>query len=44
MWGVIFGAVGLAYFVYGKKQQRFVPLFCFSSELAIREKNGIYTL
>ena len=28
MWGVIFGAVGLAYFVYGKKQQRFVPLFC----------------
>jgi hypothetical protein len=28
LWGVVFGAVGLAYFVYGKKQQRFVPLFC----------------
>jgi hypothetical protein len=26
--GVFFGAVGLAYFVYGKKQQRFVPLLC----------------
>ena len=28
IWGVVFGAVGLAYFVYGKKQQIFVPLFC----------------
>ena len=28
LWGVVFGAVGLAYFVYGKKQQRFVPLVC----------------
>ena len=28
IWGVIFGAVGLAYFVFGKRQQRFVPLFC----------------
>ena len=26
--GVVFGAVGLAYFVFGKRQQRFVPLFC----------------
>ena len=26
--GVVFGSVGLAYFVYGKKQQRFVPLLC----------------
>jgi len=26
--GVVFGAVGLAYFVYGKKQQRFIPLLC----------------
>jgi hypothetical protein len=25
---MVFGAVGLAYFVYGKKQQRLVPLFC----------------
>jgi hypothetical protein len=28
LWGVVFSAVGLAYFVYGKKQQRFVALFC----------------
>ena len=28
IWGVIFGAIGLAYFVFGKRQQRFVPLFC----------------
>ena len=28
LWGVVFGAVGLAYFVYGKKQRRFVPLLC----------------
>ena len=28
IWGVVFGAVGLAYFVYGKKQQMFVPLLC----------------
>ena len=28
IWGVIFSAVGLAYFVYGKKQHCFVPLLC----------------
>ena len=28
LWGVGFGSVGLAYFVYGKKQRRFVPLLC----------------
>lgn len=28
MWGVIFGAVGLGFFTYGKKQQAPVPLFC----------------
>ncbi|CAK8712284.1 Amino acid transport protein [Candidatus Electronema halotolerans] len=26
-WGVIFGAVGSGYFIYGKKQQASVPLF-----------------
>ncbi|HEY2987683.1 MAG TPA: hypothetical protein VGL11_08150 [Candidatus Binatia bacterium] len=25
-WGVIFGSIGLGYFVYGKKQSRIVPL------------------
>ena len=28
LWGMVFGAVGLAYFVYGKKQAMFVPLLC----------------
>ncbi len=28
LWGVVFGSVGLAYFVYGKKQGRFAPLLC----------------
>ncbi|MFN7941088.1 MAG: hypothetical protein U0X73_05790 [Thermoanaerobaculia bacterium] len=27
-WGVIFGAVGMGMFVYGKKQQSAVPLVC----------------
>ncbi len=26
LWGVVFGAIGAGYFVYGKKQQRFVSL------------------
>lgn len=25
-WGIIAGAFGLAYFIYGKRQQRFAPL------------------
>ena len=28
LWGVVFGSVGLAYFVYGRRQGRFVPLLC----------------
>jgi len=28
LWGVLFGAVGLGYFVYGKKQRAVVPLLC----------------
>ncbi len=28
LWATIFGVVGLAYFVYGKRQQLFVPLLC----------------
>jgi hypothetical protein len=28
LWGVLFGAVGLGYFVYGKKQRAIVPLLC----------------
>lgn len=26
--GVIFGALGLGFFIYGKKQGAFIPLFC----------------
>lgn len=26
VWGVIFGSIGLGFFVYGKKQKRAVPL------------------
>ena len=28
VWGMLFGAIGLGYFVYGKKQGALVPLFC----------------
>lgn len=27
-WGMIFGAIGVGFFVYGKKQAAFVPLLC----------------
>jgi hypothetical protein len=26
LWGVIFGSVGLGFFIYGRKQQAIVPL------------------
>ncbi len=26
--GVLFGAIGTGFFIYGKKQQAFVPLLC----------------
>jgi hypothetical protein len=28
IWGVLFGAIGLGFFVYGKKQKAVVPLAC----------------
>lgn len=27
-WGVLFSAFGVGFFIYGKKQQVVVPLFC----------------
>ena len=27
-WGILFGAFGLGYFVYGRKQKAVVPLMC----------------
>ena len=28
LWGLLFGSIGLGFFLYGKKQQAVVPLFC----------------
>jgi len=28
LWGILFGSVGLGYFIYGKRQTRLVPLLC----------------
>jgi hypothetical protein len=27
IWGIIFGSIGMGFFIYGKKQQAFIPLF-----------------
>ena len=27
MWGVLFGSIGLGFFVYGKKQKAIIPFF-----------------
>jgi hypothetical protein len=28
LWGVLFSAIGVGFFVYGKRQQAVVPLLC----------------
>ncbi|MFC1777779.1 hypothetical protein ACFL3I_10635 [Pseudomonadota bacterium] len=28
VWGMLFGSFGLAFFVYGKKQKKIIPLIC----------------
>ena len=28
IWGILFGSFGLAYFMYGKKQKKIMPLLC----------------
>jgi len=28
LWGLLFGSVGLGFFIYGKKQRAGVPLIC----------------
>ncbi|NKF23181.1 hypothetical protein [Solimonas marina] len=28
LWGLLFSSIGLGFFIYGKKQQRLVPLLC----------------
>ena len=27
LWSVLFGSIGLGYFIYGKRQQKLIPLF-----------------
>jgi hypothetical protein len=28
LWGLLFGSIGLGYFIYGKRQRAAVPLLC----------------
>ena len=28
LWGLLFGSIGLGFFIYGKKQKAVVPLVC----------------
>ncbi|MBI3130655.1 MAG: hypothetical protein HYZ13_04800 [Acidobacteria bacterium] len=28
IWGILFGSIGTGFFIYGKKQQKIVPLLC----------------
>jgi hypothetical protein len=28
LWGLLFGSIGLGFFIYGKKQKTVVPLVC----------------
>lgn len=28
LWGVLFSSIGVGYFIYGRKQQKLVPLLC----------------
>jgi len=35
MWGVIFGSIGLGFFVYGKKQKAIIPLLSGTGLLVV---------
>jgi predicted membrane protein len=28
LWGLLFGSIGIGFFIYGKRQRRVVPLLC----------------
>jgi hypothetical protein len=28
LWGLLFSSIGLGYFIYGRKQQKLVPMLC----------------
>lgn len=35
LWGVLFGSVGMGYFVYGKKQRAVIPFLCGAALMAL---------
>ena len=35
VWGLLFGAIGLGFFIYGKRQKAMVPLFCGLGLMAV---------
>lgn len=35
MWGVLFGSIGLGFFVYGKKQKVIMPMVCGAGLMGI---------
>ncbi len=34
-WGLLFGSIGLGFFIYGKRQKKFVPLLCGIGFIAV---------
>ncbi len=28
LWGVLFGSIGIGYFIYGRRQSKLIPLLC----------------
>ena len=28
LWGLLFGSIGLGFFVYGRKQEKMIPKYC----------------
>ena len=35
VWGLIFGSIGLGFFVYGKRQKMFLPIFAGMALMAL---------
>ena len=35
LWGVVFGSLGLGYYIYGKRQSAMLPLLCGIALMAI---------
>lgn len=28
LWGLLFGSIGLGYFIYGRRQEKLIPKYC----------------